>query len=291
MWDSSSVTTCAQNFLTELPDVCLLSHISRRVALKPVSSPGSLSLNMMLRSLTTAPESPSVTPLAKQKAYQSRDSDEDSSSVLTSPAATKVMNRFELAWELLQDPTKVANMADLSSFLLEIGLSSSEGLEFCESKIETIAGFLKPIPKTQFLNYVQTTVIVVSRFEKAWALLQDNTAVTNAAKLSTYLNEIGLSSSYELEFCDSALIQELSRFLKPVQKRNFMQHVQSPGIAWDLLKNPTKVINIEELDLFIHDTGLTKAEELVLCETDMIHSMAEFLKPVPKAQFLSVLKR
>jgi hypothetical protein len=286
------VTSCAQNLLFDLPDICLLSHVSRRVTLKPLSSPVlSPSSNTMLRSLSTGSESPAVTPMAKEKNNLSRDSDDDITSVVTSIPVAKVMNRFELAWELLQDPNKVVNMSELSAYLLEMGLSSSDGLEFCESKAEIIAGFLKPIPKTQFLSYVQSTVIAVSRFEKAWALLQDNTAVTNAAKLSNYLTDIGLSSSSELEFCDSNLIQELARFLKPVQKKNFMQHVQSPGIAWDLLKNPTKVLNMEDLNLFIHDTGLTKSEELVLCETDMIHSMAEFLKPVPKAQFLSVLKR
>jgi len=61
------------------------------------------------------------------------------------------------------------------------------------------------------------------------------------------------------------------------------------AVCWAMLTNSKKVIDQELLRHRLEVLGLTEASELPHCSTEVIQELASFLKPVPKAKFLSTI--
>lgn len=55
--------------------------------------------------------------------------------------------------------------------------------------------------------------------------------------------------------------------------------------AWEILKNPEKIIQGKALDAILADLGVYEGKDLVYCEEKEIRDIAATLKKVPQRRF------
>ena len=61
--------------------------------------------------------------------------------------------------------------------------------------------------------------------------------------------------------------------------------------AWALLTDPPKAVDYEKLKSFLSEAGLTTADELDYCDSDMWEDLAAQLKPIPKRVLSRILAK
>ena len=85
-------------------------------------------------------------------------------SISESPTRESVnvnVSPFDEAWKLLKTPEKVSDEVKLNEYLSELGITEASDLRDCEVvMVETLASYLKPIPKNAFLRIVKAAKAV-----------------------------------------------------------------------------------------------------------------------------------
>lgn len=135
LWDESTVGPTADSLLTIIGDRCKAGDNSRRIANQQASSTPA-------PSTTTA--DPPLSPTMPAKLRTS----------VSGAAIAMELTQDDIclqAWEILSDPKKALNMAELSAYIEEIGLLEAADLKDCDKDILlSVSAFLKPVQRKKF---------------------------------------------------------------------------------------------------------------------------------------------
>ena len=74
----------------------------------------------------------------------------------------------------------------------------------------------------------------MAQYQGAWEILQSSGNVVDYAALSAYLDEIGVFEALDLRQCDESDVEFLTKSLKKIQQKKFVQYMGSPN---ESLKN------------------------------------------------------
>ena len=61
--------------------------------------------------------------------------------------------------------------------------------------------------------------------------------------------------------------------------------------AWEILHNPMKVADSNELQILLTTLGICEGEDLLLCQLEEIQNMAATLKKVPQRRFMQIFEQ
>ena len=134
----------------------------------------------------------------------------------------------QCAWSYLVDPTKHADADAMKSLLMELGLSDHRELTMLtDTHLQMLLRALKPVGRRAVGNIVLGTCKTVHLVaESAWGYLCDANKHINPSVMASLLQELGLSTPFELAFVNSQQWQQIMDQLKPVAKAVFSRWVQ-----------------------------------------------------------------
>lgn len=160
MWHESQITRASNELITFFPETTKIEYYNN---FRSAFTGDEISNNNfhVVRSRSTKLSS----SISEESTFDDRPRFSTSSSVRTiSTMKSEDFRSFErvkgdaitLVWDLLHSPVKIKDQEGLQSYLLTIGITHQEELQFFdEESIEDISKFLKKIPEKAFRFYMK----------------------------------------------------------------------------------------------------------------------------------------